>query len=146
MDPVQDESLCTGLLIHAIREPKQLNAPMIILSLNMGADVTDMSGDSAWETLLARVADKHRIPTKTLAALDDASRVVVVGLVADRAPVDEARRHYVKAFKNRFDMREVISSSVFSDGTSDELKAVLVTQKSRRRQQIIKLFESRGRA
>lgn len=88
VDPVQDESLCTELLLCAIKEPKQFNAPMIMMLLDMGADVTDMSEYSTWKTLLARVADTHRTPIKTLAALDDASRIAVVGMVTNRAPVE----------------------------------------------------------
>lgn len=144
--PEQDKPLCTELLLHAVTQSEELNGPMIVMLLDMGADVSDMNGDSPWKTLLSRVGNKNKRPIKSLATLD-ASRIAVVAMVANGAPIEKARDEYVLASRNRFGMREVkvTSSGIFTDGFFDELKKVKVTRKSKRRQQITKWVKARGK-
>lgn len=146
LDSEQDKSICTEMLMHAVRRPRP-NGAMISMLLGLGADISDTIWSSPWKTLLSRVASQHKLPIKSLATLDDASRTAVVAMVANGAPIDKARDEYVLASRNRFGMREVkvTSSGIFTDGFFDELKKVKVTRKSKRRQQITKWVKARGK-
>lgn len=137
-----NSTLLKDLLIDAVVNSKHLDGQMIKLLLDAGADV-DSNMNLAWRRLLERIGTIHPRPIKTLAVLDDASRIAMVAMVANGAHVDEARGRYVGSFKNRFGKREITSETIFTDSFFDELKALKVSRKSNKVEQVARWFKGR---